>query len=89
MPRNNEQIVHKYFTALEENEWKCKCGRKLLQKKGTGWTNLKNRFFSVAGYAYNDLRKSLLPINLEMQLFLKVNHRFWNESTVDSLDSDI
>ena len=39
-------------------------------------SNLLERYFSTAGYAYNDYRKNLLPMDLEMQLFLKVNHRF-------------
>ncbi|XP_036367828.1 uncharacterized protein LOC118767407 [Octopus sinensis] len=43
MPRENEQIVRKYFNQTDsEHVWKCKCGKKLTQKKGTGWTNLMN-----------------------------------------------
>ena len=48
-------------------------------------SNLLERFFSTAGYAYNDYRKHLLPMNLERQLFLKLNHRFWSEATVDKV----
>lgn len=41
-------------------------------------SNQVERFFSTAGMAYGDLRQRLLPINLEMQLFLKVNRGFWD-----------
>ena len=40
------------------------------------------RFFSSAGIAFNDFRQSLLPVNLEMQLFVKTNREYWNEETV-------
>ncbi len=36
-------------------------------------------FFSTAGYAFNDYRKALLSINLEMQIFIKVIIMFWNQ----------
>ena len=36
-------------------------------------SNLLERFFSTAEYAYSDLPQNLLPQNLEMQLFLKIN----------------
>ena len=45
-------------------------------------SNLVERFFSVAGAAFGDLRQKLLPINLEMQLYLKINKRVWNKDTV-------
>ena len=32
-------------------------------------SNLVERFFSTATYAYSDMRRNLLPYNLEMQLF--------------------
>jgi hypothetical protein len=35
-------------------------------------------FFSIAGYTLDQRRKRLLPANLEMQLFLKVNSAFWD-----------
>jgi predicted site-specific integrase-resolvase len=35
-------------------------------------------FFSIAGYTLDQRRKGLLPANLEMQLFLKVNSAFWD-----------
>ena len=40
----NEQISRKYFSQVVDSEgsWVCKCGKKLTQKKGTGWTNLTN-----------------------------------------------
>ena len=48
----------------------------------TPTSNNPERFFSKAGYAYNDYRKSMLPANLEMQLFLHYNHKFWDINTV-------
>ena len=48
-------------------------------------SNLVERFFSSATYSFGDLRQSLLPMNLEMQLFLKINQRFWNEQIVASI----
>ena len=41
--------------------------------------NLLEMFFSSAGFAFNDYRKSFLPTNLEMHLFLKSNNRFWDK----------
>jgi hypothetical protein len=41
-------------------------------------SNCCERFFSKAGYALNKKRRALLPVNLEAQLFLHVNHRYWN-----------
>ena len=40
----NEQISRKYFSKVVDSEgsWVCKCGKKLTQKKGIGWTNLMN-----------------------------------------------
>ena len=45
-------------------------------------SDIVERFFSSAGYALSDLRSSILPANLEMQLFLKVNKSFWDRKTV-------
>ena len=39
-------------------------------------------FFSVSGLAYDDFRQNMTPMNLEMQLFLKTNKRFWDEELV-------
>ena len=36
-------------------------------------SNVAERFFSIAGYCYSDLLQSLLPANLEKQLFLNYN----------------
>ena len=43
------------------------------------------RFFNSAGYADTDYRQSLLPINLEIKLFLKVNHRLWDKHTIENI----
>ena len=34
---------------------------------------------SKAEYVYSDLRQNLIPQNLEMQLFLKMNEKLWDE----------
>ena len=48
-------------------------------------SNIAERFFSCATYALNDLRQSLSPTNLEMQLFLKINRRLWDEKLVSQI----
>ena len=50
-------------------------------------SNLLERFFSTE-YAYSDLRQSLLPQNLEMQLFLKVNKNYWGHEFVSKIVSE-
>ena len=42
---------------------------------------MAERFFK-AGFAFGDLRQSILPMNLEMQLFLNVNNQFWSKTDV-------
>ena len=34
------QYRTRYFTPLENDIYKCSCGKILKQKRGTGWTNL-------------------------------------------------
>ncbi len=48
-------------------------------------SNVLERFFSIAKYTFDDLRRSLLPKNLEMQLFLYINREYWSEETVSLL----
>ena len=48
-------------------------------------SNILERFFSCAGTAASDLRLRLSPVNLEEQLYLKINHRFWDLKTVNEL----
>ena len=38
-----------------------------------------------AAFSFGDFRQSLLPMNLEMQLFLKMNKRFWDEQILASI----
>ena len=45
-------------------------------------SNMVESFFSRAGYALNDRRRSLLPANLEAQMFLLANTGFWNVEDV-------
>ena len=51
-------------------------------------SNILERFFSSATYSFSDLRQKLLPMNLEMQLFLKVNEKFWDETLVSQALND-
>ncbi len=46
----------------------------------TPTSNIAERFFSVAKLVISDLRKSMLPKNLESILFLKFNREMWDES---------
>ena len=62
--------------------------RKLLYKDTAflvPTSNILERFFSAAKFAFNDHRQQLSPVNLEGQLFLKLNSRFWDEHTVSSV----
>ena len=51
-------------------------------------SNILERFFSSATYSFSDLRQKLLPMNLEVQLFLKVNEKFWDENLVSQALND-
>jgi hypothetical protein len=48
-------------------------------------SNVCERFFSTAGYCLNDYRQNILPLNLEKQLFLKVNKAFWDARAVSKV----
>ena len=41
-------------------------------------SNVVERLFSTAKFVFSDLRRSLLPRNLEMLLFLKLNRDLWD-----------
>jgi hypothetical protein len=41
-------------------------------------SNIVERLFSTAKFVFSDLRRSLLPRNLEMILFLKLNRDLWD-----------
>ena len=48
-------------------------------------SNILERFFSSAGIASSDFRQRLNPTNLEKQLYLKTNKRFWDIRTVNDV----
>ena len=48
-------------------------------------SNLMERLFSRAGYAYDDLRRKIQPIYPEQQLFLMSNKRLWDLSLVNKV----
>ena len=52
-------------------------------------SNSLERFFSSAGFAFNDYRNSLLSTNLEMHLFLKSDKRFSDEELFSSFFSEM
>jgi len=47
-----------------------------------GTSDIVERLFSAAGLILTDLRSSMLPINAEALLFLKVNRMYWDFETV-------
>jgi len=48
-------------------------------------SNMCERLFSKAGYALNDRRKRLSPMNFEWQIFLHANSNLWSLRDVDKL----
>ncbi|OAF67176.1 hypothetical protein A3Q56_05083 [Intoshia linei] len=44
------------------------------------------KFFNVAEFTYTNLKKRLLPSNLENHLFLKLNKKFWDTETIQNMD---
>ena len=48
-------------------------------------SNLPETFFSTAENAYSELRQNLLRQNLEMQLFLKINKKYWDNELVSKV----
>ena len=51
-------------------------------------SNKCERQFSVAGFAFTKNRQGLLPINLEMQLFLNANQHLWDLELFHSNDNE-
>jgi hypothetical protein len=51
-------------------------------------SNKCERQFSVAGFAFTKNRQGLLPINLEMQLFLNANQHLWDLELFYSNDNE-
>lgn len=47
-------------------------------------SNIVERLFSTVGFALNYRRRVLLPSNLEMHFFLKLNKELWGISDVNS-----
>ena len=48
-------------------------------------SNRAERFFSSAKLIVSDIRKSMLPKNLEMLLFLKFNRKMWDEKLLSEV----
>ena len=52
-------------------------------------SNCVERLFSIAKYVYTPQRQSMLPMNLEMLLFLRVNEPIWTKKFVcEALSED-
>lgn len=47
-------------------------------------SNICERLFSTAGYALNDRRRGVLPVNFERQIFLHANSHLWGISDVNT-----
>ena len=87
------------FVDCDENDSVVKCWKKRRMERGAelkkakytdarlilSTTDLFERFFSSAGFAYGEHRQSLLPVSFEMQSFLKCNQSLWNEETVSKI----
>ena len=52
-------------------------------------SNILERFFSTAKCAHGDLRQSLVPSNLEIQLFLCINNKFWDDKLVSRICASV
>ena len=86
---NNANIVEQ--AAIEEQD------RKRLRTGGSMYSstyhvlptsNIVERLFSSARYLLDDNRKKMLPRNVEICLYLKVNRSLWNLETVASVLSE-
>ena len=52
-------------------------------------SNMVERFFSLAGFTFIDNRQRLTLANFEMQLFLKLNRKFWDEEHVSEVCASV
>ena len=48
-PKDYKALTKKYFTKLENDVYKCHCGKLLKRKDGTGWSNLMQHIRSQHG----------------------------------------
>ena len=96
-PRRLEVFKKPIELSIEQNDDKSYAESLLDQKRrkpmshygDLKWipptSNLAERLFSRVKYVFNDHRKSLLPVNLESQIFLCVNRSFWDAKTIEDL----
>lgn len=52
-------------------------------------SNICERLFSNAKAIMTDYRKHMSPFHLEMLLYIKINHRFWREYTIQEIYTEI
>ena len=100
-PLNNEQKSSSKVLAGEVVEQPMKCHNlwpielfpKRTKNKSRIWkpkmdpptSNIAENLFSKVKHEFTDYRKSLLPVNLESQIFLPVNCDFWSIHTFNFL----
>ena len=52
-------------------------------------SNMVERFFSLTGFTLTDYRQRLTPANFEMQLFLKLNRKVWDQELVSEVCASV
>ena len=67
-PKDYKALTKKYFTKLENDVYKCHCGKLLKRKDGTGWSNLMQhirtrRAFGALEIGYSCPSKSSTLLN--------------------------
>ena len=98
---SQEEIIKKYiFCSEEEEPMECSSSddfaTQVLSQGTTSaktpvltWvpptSNLVERFFSQAKYFLSEYRSAISPQNLESQLFLHFNKKFWGPRTVQRI----
>ena len=51
-------------------------------------SNVAERLFSKVASIFTDYRKAVTPVNLGSQIFLNVNHEFWDLYAVNAVTLD-
>ena len=93
---NNDIIVIDDDEDMNENDFVDKVPNDKIQGNqyvNCDWipptSNLCERLFSRSKLVFSERRKSLMPINLEIVLFLKLNRHLWTVHTVHEVYKDI
>ena len=70
-------------SAINNKKKKCETSANFKWTKPT--SNTIERLFRTVRAIYTDYRKSVSPVNLEAQIFLKANKDYWDEKTVATI----